>query len=120
MEVKTTGSAEWQFIWTGNVGQFHVAEGNVPFAGNLTGARWTFHHAAAPGQPFATHEYLRYLGVISRNGNGYQWNVMKGGDYMYGNLIFERSGDGVMLKSPNGSRFKLVVANDGTLSTVPA
>ena len=122
MEVKTTGSPEWQSIFSGNVGQYFVAEGtgSVPFAGNLIGARWTFHNEAAPGSPFGTPEYLRWLGVISRNGNAYQWNVMRGGDSMLGNLTFERNANGVVLTSPNGSRFRITVSDAGALTATPA
>ena len=48
--------------------------------GNLIGVRWTFSNYTA------NPHYIRSLGCISRNGQGYAWNIMKSGDTMYGNL----------------------------------
>jgi hypothetical protein len=54
------------------------------------------------------HSY--YIG-----GNKYLANS---GDYVAGDLTFVQSGHGVVLTSPNGTKFKLKVSDSGELSTV--
>jgi len=81
MEIKTSGSASWQTLYTGTFGSYKIANiGSI--GGSLTGVRWTF-----TGQS-TVNTYVRYLGVIGRNSDAYNWNIMKGGDTMFGDLTF--------------------------------
>lgn len=81
MEVrKSVATNTWEMAYSGIVSSYHVAEYSSA-GGSLVGARWTFFNLLSP-------TYVRSLGVISRNGDGYMWNIVKGGDTMYGNLNF--------------------------------
>ena len=81
MEVLKSGAPTvWETAFNGTVSSYHIAQ-YLSGSGNLIGVRWTFTGHGA------NNVYVRALGVVSRNGDGYKWNVMRGGDTMYGSLI---------------------------------
>lgn len=84
MEVLKAGAPTvWETAYDGAIPStgFVIAE-YTSGSGNLIGVRWTFSNYTA------NPHYIRSLGCISRNGAGYAWTVLKGGDTMYGDLNF--------------------------------
>jgi hypothetical protein len=84
MEVLKAGApTTWETAYDGAIPStgFVIAE-YASGTGNLIGVRWTFYNYTA------NPHYIRYIGCISRNGPGYAWSVLKGGDTMYGDLNF--------------------------------
>jgi hypothetical protein len=84
MEIKTNHATVtgWQTLYDGPIGAYQVAQ-VASASGAIIGARWSFYGHGA------SNVYVRWIGVIGRNSDGYQWNVMRGGDTMYGDLNFQ-------------------------------
>ncbi|MEP0860560.1 MAG: hypothetical protein HRF52_03880 [Ignavibacterium sp.] len=83
MEVKTSGDANWQLSWEGNIKNLPYYISTTPVVGgNLTGVRFTF-----SGQG-SNNVYIRWLGVISKNNYAYMHTVKRDGDTMFGPLGF--------------------------------
>lgn len=86
MEIlKAANPSTWEVAYNGAVSSFYIAQ-YISVSSNLIGARWTFYNMASPGSPFSTNQYIRSLGVIGRNSQGYAWSIMKSGDTIFGNF----------------------------------
>ena len=86
---------------------FYIYDGfYVTSAGILRGVRYTFTNITASS-------YLRMIGVIGKTHASYQWNVLKSGGKMFGNLNF---GDNHKVQLGNSG--DLEIYHDGTDSYI--
>lgn len=102
MEVSSRNhSGFWEVAYSGEISKYHIAQYTMTGSAQtpLVGARWTFISKTPEC-------YVRWLGVIGRNSSEYAWNIMKGGDTIYGDLDFandyEPTLSGASLNTANG------------------
>lgn len=125
MEVTSSNnSGYWEQAYSGSISKFHIAQYTMTGSAQtpLVGARWTFISKSNP-------TYVRWLGVIGRNSPEYTWNLMKGGDTIYGNLNFANSYEptisgaalnaaGGLVKLNSSAQVPIALIPDGAGSTL--
>ena len=82
--LKSVDPENWVTAYEGTIGTngYKIAE-YTSAVGSLIGVRWTFYDFDT-----SSNIWIRWLGVIGIYSPAYAWNLMRGGDTMYGDLNF--------------------------------
>lgn len=89
-------------------------ERNYPVVSKITLTFFEGYKTSLGGNPDKKVRIESIYGV-QNNKNAYTPFLHKGGGTVYGDMVFE--GGGVCLLSPDGTKYRLAVANDGTLTS---